>query len=237
MNDRGVGASAVLGLLLAAGLATGGWLVGRAIHDLRAAGRYVTVKGFAEREVPANLAVWPIVFSATGNDLAAVQASLDASAKKVADFLAARGFPAEEQSVSSPRITDFFAQGGRGIDRPAERYAAEATFTLRSTRVDAVNQAIEQSGELVRQGVAVVRSYEYRTTYFYTALEQIKPQMIADATRDARRAAEQFAADSGSKVGAIRSAQQGLFSIEDRDPFSPEWKKVRVVTTMQYLLD
>jgi hypothetical protein len=93
------------------------------------------------------------------------------------------------------------------------------------------------SGELVKQGVAVIRSWEFQTQYVYTGLEQVKPEMIAEATRDARRAAEQFAADSGSRVGGIRNAQQGLFSIEDRDPFSPEFKKIRVVTTVQYLLE
>ena len=88
----------------------------------------------------------------------------------------------------------------------------------------------------MKQGVAVIRSYEYNTQYLFTELETIKPGMIAEATKDARRAAEQFAKDSGSGVGAIRNAQQGLFSIEDRDQFSPEFKKVRVVTTVDYYL-
>ena len=109
-------------------------------------------------------------------------------------------------------------------------------MTVRTDRIDVAKKAIERSGELVKQGVAVIRSYEYNTQYLYTELDKIKPEMIAEATRDARRAAEQFAKDSGSKVGAIRTAQQGLFSIEDRDQFSPEFKKVRVVTTVDYYL-
>jgi uncharacterized protein len=108
--------------------------------------------------------------------------------------------------------------------------------TLRSPRVEAAQQAIQRSGDLIREGVALVRSYEYNTTFLYTALDEIKPAMIAEATRDARKAAEQFARDSNSRVGGIRNAQQGYFDIQDRDAFSPEFKKVRVVTTVQYFL-
>jgi uncharacterized protein len=224
-------------LVLAVGLASGGYLIGRGLFAARASDRYVTVKGLAEREVAANLAMWPIVFNATGNDLAAVQASLDASAKKIATFLQARGFPATEYSVSSPRVTDREAQEGRRADRPIDRYVAEQTVTLRSPRVEAVKAAIQRSGDLIREGVALVRSYEYNTTFLYTALDEIKPAMIAEATRDARKAAEQFARDSNSRVGGIRNAQQGYFDIQDRDAFSPEFKKVRVVTTIQYFLE
>lgn len=96
--------------------------------------------------------------------------------------------------------------------------------------------AMSRSGELVAQGIALIRSYEHQTEYLYTDLDKIKPEMIAEATRDARSAAQQFAEDSGSRVGGIRTAQQGYFSIEDRDRFSPQFKKVRVVTTIQYFL-
>jgi uncharacterized protein len=116
------------------------------------------------------------------------------------------------------------------------RYTAEVTVTLRTAKIDTVREAIQRSGALVRQGVALVQNYEARTQYLFTGLEKIKPEMIAAATKDARRAAEQFAQDSGSAVGAIRNAQQGYFNIEDRDPFSPEYKTVRVVTTVQFFL-
>jgi uncharacterized protein len=120
--------------------------------------------------------------------------------------------------------------------RPLDRYTAEVTVTLRTDKIDAARKAMERSGELVKEGVAVIRSYEYSTQYLYTNLEQIKPEMIAEATKDARHAAEQFAKDSGSGVGAIRNAQQGFFSIADRDPFSPQLKTIRVVTTVEYYL-
>lgn len=234
---NGALAALVLGIALVIGMVGGGYMIGRGLFAARAADRYVTVKGLAEREVKANLAMWPIVFNATGNDLAGVQASLDASAKKIAAFLQARGFPATDYTVSSPRVTDREAQEGRArADRPIDRYVAEQTVTLRSLRVEAVKAAIQRSGDLIREGVALVRSYEYSTTFLYTALDAIKPAMIAEATRDARKAAEQFAHDSNSRVGGIRNAQQGYFDIQDRDAFSPEFKKVRVVTTIQYFL-
>jgi len=235
-ESRGVAAAAVLGLLLAAGLAAGGALVGVALGEVRRADRYVTVKGFAEREVEANLAVWPLVYNAIGNDLARVQADLDEDAAAIRGFLAGRGFRPEEVTLSAPRVTDFEAQWSSG-ERPVNRYMAEATLTLRTPNVGAVKEAMQASTDLVKQGVALLRSYEYNPLFLYTDLNAIKPEMIAAATLDARRAAEQFAKDSGSRVGAIRSAQQGYFQIEDRDAHAPEWKKIRVVTTVEYFLE
>ncbi len=236
MDRDKVAPAALLGLSIVAGLALGGYLFGLGVSRIKTADRYVTVKGLAEREVEADRVVWPVVFNATGNDLVALQERIESDARKVSEFLESQGFPKEEASFSSPRITDFESQGYRGPDRPANRYNAEASVILRSGKIALARQAMQHSGELIKKGVALVRSYEERTTYLYTALEKIKPEMIAEATKDARRAAEKFAVDSGSRVGAIRNAQQGLFSIEDRDSFSPEYKKIRVVTTVQYFL-
>jgi hypothetical protein len=222
-------------IALALGIVVAGYLIGEALIQARSSQRAVSVRGLAERQVPANLALWPIVFTVTANDLGDLQRKADDGVAKVRAFLAGE-FPAEQVSVSAPRVQDREAQGMRGDGRPLDRYSAEVTVTVRTDKIDVAKKAIERSGELVKQGVAVIRSYEYNTQYLFTDLEKIKPEMIAEATRDARRAAEQFAKDSGSSVGAIRTAQQGLFSIEDRDQFSPEFKKVRVVTTVDYYL-
>lgn len=234
MSDHTHGNS-IAALVLAIGIVIAGYLLGNALVEARSTERAVSVRGFAEREVPANLALWPIVFTVTANDLGDLQRKVDEGTAKVQRFLAA-DFPAEQISTSAPRVQDREAQGMMGSGRQLDRYMAEVAVTVRSDRIDVVRKAIERTGELVKQGVAVIRSYEYNTQYLYTDLDKIKPEMIAEATRDARRAAEQFAKDSGSKVGAIRRAQQGLFSIEDRDQFSPEFKKVRVVTTVDYYL-
>jgi uncharacterized protein len=223
-------------IVLAVGIVAAGYFIGDALLKARAADRYVTVRGLAERDLPANLVLWPIVFAVTANELGPLQQQVDDGIAKVRAFLQT-DFGANEISVSAPRVQDREAQGMMAnAARPLDRYTAEVTVTLRTENIDAARKAIERSGELVKEGVAVIRSYEYNTQYLYTNLERIKPDMIAEATKDARHAAEQFAQDSGSGVGAIRKAQQGFFSIEDRDQFSPQFKKIRVVTTVEYYL-
>ena len=108
---------------------------------------------------------------------------------------------------------------------------------VRTEAIDAVKQAMPRVGELISQGVVLSPNYNYRTEFLFTELEDIKPEMIAAATADARKAAKQFAQDSGSRVGAIRSASQGYFSISDLDSYTPDIKRVRVVTTIDYALE
>jgi hypothetical protein len=235
MSERGNGNLVAAGLLVAVGLAVGGFFVGRGLLVARASDRYVTVRGLAEREVAANLVVWPITYAVTADDLGTLQRRSDEGAAKIRAFLAGE-FSDNEISASQARVTDRQAQGMMDQTGRLERFVAESTVTVRSERIDAVRAAMERSGELVAQGVALIRSYETSTEYFFTALDAVKPEMIREATRDARSAAQQFAEDSGSRVGGIRNAQQGYFSIEDRDRFSPEHKKIRVVTTVQYFL-
>jgi hypothetical protein len=232
MGERSV---MIAGSLVAIGLAVGGYFIGDGLLSARSADRYVTVKGLAEREVAANLVIWPITYTVTADDLGTLQQRTDDGAAKIRAFLAA-DFDEEEISIAAARVDDRQAQGVMGQGR-LERYVAQSTVTVRSSRIDAVRSAMERTGQLVKQGVALIRSYESSTEYLYTSLDEIKPEMIQEATRDARRAAQQFAEDSGSRVGGIRNAQQGYFSITDRDVFSPQFKKVRVVTTVQYFLE
>jgi hypothetical protein len=235
LNAQSSLSSAILGGAVALGLAVGGYFIGHGLLKARSSERFVTVKGLAEREVKADLAIWPVVFAVTADDLVTLQSRADDSARKIRAFLQ-RDFEGEPVSVSAPRVQDREAQGVMREQANLSRYVAEVTVTLRTGRVDAVKAALERSGELVKQGVAIVQNYEARTDYLFTQLDQIKPEMIAAATKDARHAAEQFASDSGSQVGAIRHAQQGYFTVEDRDPFSPEFKKIRVVTTVEFFL-
>lgn len=208
-----------------------------AVDRFRATERFVTVKGLAEREVRADLAVWPVTFAATGPDPASAQASLSAAERRVRAFLTARAFDAAAIGKGPPRVTDARAQGYGNPVADAERFRAELTLTLRSSRVDAVRDAARAADELVADGVLLGAQWGDAVQYLFTGLNEIKPPMIADATKDARAAARRFADDSGASVGGIRRATQGYFSISDRDAWTPEIKRVRVVTTVEYFLE
>ncbi|MBZ9557467.1 MULTISPECIES: SIMPL domain-containing protein [Modicisalibacter] len=225
----------VLGGLLAVGLVWGGSYIEGAAEVWQQAGRSVTVKGLAEREVKADLALWPLHYTVNANDLADLQSAMARDEKTIRDFLAGQGFDPASVSVAPPQVVDQYANL-YGNQRPDERYRGEATVLLRTPRVDAVKTAMPLTGELVKAGVLLSPNFDYRTEFLFTGLEAIKPDMIAAATADARRAAQQFAEDSGSRVGPIQRATQGYFSIEDLDSYTPDVKKVRVVTTIDYQL-
>ncbi|RJP68711.1 MAG: SIMPL domain-containing protein [Candidatus Abyssobacteria bacterium SURF_17] len=239
MKNNSFAASAVLGLSIGLGIVIAGFFLASALYKVRAAERYVTVKGFSERDVDADLAIWPVTFKETDNDLLKLQRKIDTNRKEIREFLLKEGFSEEDISESPVSITDFQTQAYiQDREKLPYRYLAQATLMLRSSNVPLVKQVMEKSGELVSKGIVLVtEEYGQRAEFIFTGLSAIKPEMVALATKDARRAAEQFAKDSGSKVGAIRKAHQGLFSIEDRDRYSPDRKQVRVVTTVEYFLE
>ena len=223
-----------LSLVIAAGL-LGSQLSGAAL-DFKAQDRTVTVKGLAEREVPADIAIWPISFQDASDDLNALYKSLDQKTGIVREFLKSRGFSADEISIAPPSVNDLQARG-YGHKESRFRYTATAIVTLYSKQVDKVRAAMSDALELGRLGVAVTgENYQARPEFLFTQLNAIKPEMIEQATRNAREAGEKFADDSGSELGKIRRAQQGLFTISDRDSTTPYIKQVRVVSTIEYTL-
>lgn len=230
--------------LIAAAAILGGGLVGSAyiaaqgLERFRMADRVVVVKGSAERDVSADLAIWPLRLVAASDALDAGQAEITAARAKIEQFLTARGFSAEEMGVERLEVTDTAANPYQSNQAPA-RFILGQTLTLRSDKVAAVVDAISHSGELVAQGV-VLSPDAGAPQFRFTGLNAIKPELIAEATAEARRAAEQFARDSGSAVGVIRDANQGVIQIlpRDRDDAYAETqsveKRVRVVTTVTY---
>lgn len=229
--------SSLRGLFIGVGIAVAGFLLGHALYSSRLAERSVSVKGLAEREVDADLAIWPITFKEAGNSLLDLQRSIDEKREIITKFLQTSGFTAAEISYGAPKINDLVADNfNQNAAEGKFRYIAQATVILRSSNVAAVKRNIEKTGDLIAKGIAVAESWENRTQFLFTSLNSIKPEMIEAATRSAREAAEKFAKDSGSKVGKIRGATQGLFEISDRDANSPDRKLVRVVTKVDYYL-
>lgn len=224
-------------LLIALGLACLGWFVYSGINNLAYRDRAVQVRGLAEREVMANKVTWPIVVKLPGNNLPDLYQQVSASNAIVLNFLKSNGVAEDEISVNEPSVYDKLAQN-YGNDNTPFRYNITQVITVTSSQVEKVNTLIKRQAELLKQGVALSSSsYEYQTLYEYTGLNEIKPQMIADATRNAREAAKKFAEDSESSLGKIKTASQGQFSIEDRDSYTPYIKNVRVVTYITYYLE
>lgn len=225
----------ILGITIGLGIAVAGLSMSYSFYKTRVTERFVTVKGLAERNVGADLAIWPLSFTETGNDLTALQKTVDSKRLIIREFLLDSGFEDAEISLSVPSIRDVEAEPvyGEGI-KSKFRYSAQQTVSVRTDKVNLVKQTMEKTGELVSQGV--VLSAGRNADFLFISLNTIKPEMIAEGTLNARKAAEQFAHDSGSKVGKIRNARQGLFSIDIRDRNSPELKVVRVVTTVEYYI-
>jgi hypothetical protein len=241
--DRG----AVRALILAVGVALAGLLAGNGFARARAGDRYVTVKGVAEREVRADLAIWPLRLVGADNDLTAANAKLTRSIAGVRDFLVRHGVDTSQIQMTDFSATDAYASQYSADRRPTNRFVVNQTILVRSTRPDQVLAASQQIGELAAIGVAISSgSNEYGggggPTFVFSGLNKLKPEMIADATARAREAATQFARDSRSELGGIRQANQGVFEILPRDnapginESSQIAKVVRVVSTIDYYL-
>lgn len=198
--------------------------------------RSVTVRGLAEREVDADLAVWPITFTVGSNSLQNIQSEIVKKSAIVANFLENHGLTSEDYSVQAPKITDNTVNPYLDHEKMMFNYLAQETILVRTAKVSVVKEAQADSLKLTGEGVAIQQDYGSNVSYEFTGLNGIKPEMIAEATENARLAAEQFAHDSKSRVGKIKKATQGLFSIDDAAVGLEEKKNIRVVTTVEYSL-
>jgi hypothetical protein len=235
-----------LGLFtLALGVAAAGLFVGHGFYSGRAAERFVSVKGVAEREVKADLALWPIHLATADDVLAVAQGRLNQNIGKVLGFLRANGVDTTEVELQGLRVTDVMANPYNQPGRVGNRFIIQQTVMVRSSDAERIRATSQKVGELVNAGVVLSSGPEWGgggPTYLFKRLNDLKPSMIAEATAEARKAAEQFAKDSKSHLGGIRRANQGVFVILPRDeaPGVSEQgqilKTVRVVTTVEYLL-
>lgn len=200
--------------------------------------RTVTVKGLCEREVMADKVTWSLMYKELGNDPSQIYDLLEQKNNKVVAFLKSSGIKSQDISINPPVITDRQADN-YGNEIMTYRYKATSVITVTSNEVEKVRKLLTKQSQLMKQGIALV-SNEYGNTnsviYEYTGLNKIKPEMIKEATENARATAQKFADDSDSKLGKIRTAQQGQFSITNRDDNTPHIKNIRVVSTIEYTL-
>lgn len=246
-------AALALGACVMLGLILGGYLLGSEVRDFKRADRYVEVKGLVERTVKSDSATWNLRFKEPGEQLSSVFAASEKDKDAVVGFLTAQGFKSSEISIGPVQVTDrSTAQFG---DDKGPRYIVQQTVTVQTSDVDRVAAANARTSDLVKAGVVVANNEGQGSAvvYKFNGLNALKPDMITEATRNARSSADRFAADSGSKVGSIRDANQGVFSITaaDASPAANDSddgnnadqqadasiiKKVRVVATIDYYL-
>ena len=224
-------------VLLTIGLIAMGAEIRQGINNFVEKDRVVTVKGLAEMEVPANKVTWPLMYKEVGNDLATLYNKISDTNSAIVNFLKKKGITEDEISINAPEIIDMQAERYNSNPVPY-RYNVTTVITVTSSKVDLVRSLISEQGELLKQGIAITGGdYRYNITYDYTGLNDAKPQMIEEATKNAREAAQKFAKDSDSELGKIKRASQGQFSINDRDANTPYIKRIRVVTTIDYSLE
>ena len=214
-------------------LAAAGYFIGEGISGRNNGQRIIAVKGLSAKDVPASIAIWNVGYSATGNELAEINKKLADSTKAVVAFLKDAGFEEKDMAVQPPALHDTsMDERQKDTPPPPERYSACQSVLLRTSKVDAVKPALASASNLMISGVLL--SGDSKPNYFFNQLNEIKPGMIQEATRNARVAAEQFSRDSQTTLGKLRNASQGWFQIENRDAATPERKTVRVVVDVQY---
>ena len=227
----------IIGLSLVLGLVSLGYLLKTAALEYKQYERSVTVKGLSEREYPADIVLWPIQFAFAENDLTKLYTLVDKSTVKIVNFLQENGIKAEEITTNSPAITDKSAQQYGGDNNAKFRYTAIQTITVYSSNVELVRKVMTSLSSLGKEGIVFTGdNYQAQVEYIFTQLNDIKPAMIEEATNKAREVAEKFASDSHSRLGKIKQASQGQFSISDRDKNNPHIKSIRVVSTVEYYL-
>lgn len=236
VQSRSWVAAAVLATGVVVAVVAGSTILASSLIEFRAMERVVQVKGLSERDVTADTVIWPIKFNDVDNNLTTLVANVERKNEQIQAFLKLQGFSQKEITIAMPQIVDRQA-GYYDPNANQMRYTASSTVTVYSTNVDLVHQAMAKLLELSKTGIAIAgQDYDSKPEFIFSGLNELKPDMIEEATRNAREVATKFAADSQSKLGKIKTASQGQFSITDRDSNTPYIKKVRVVATVDYYL-
>ncbi|HEV7701982.1 MAG TPA: SIMPL domain-containing protein [Candidatus Paceibacterota bacterium] len=190
-------------------------------------GAYVEVKGLSEKIVKADVAIWSLNFDVKSNDIDSLYASIDKNTKAVKAFLVAKGFEESEINVAPVNIFQDTYTGS------LFRYNSTTQMSVYTKKVDLVKSASTDTLSLVKEGVTLNQN---SISFEFSDINSVKPEMLAEAIKNAKVSAGQFATESGSRLGSISRGNQGVFDISEKDPGSPEFKKIRVVTSLRFLL-
>lgn len=227
----------ILAIALVISTALLGYFFERSVERYRSYERSIEVKGLAEQEVPADIAIWPVQFSVTADNLTDIYSQLDVQHKAITEFLLDNGFNNNEITSGTPAIVDKKAQTYGNYNAADIRFTASQTLTVYSENIQGVRDAQTKLVDLGKKGILLSGDpYSSQTQYLFSGLNDLKPMMIEQATQKAREVASKFAEDSASRLGKIKQARQGQFSISDRDSNTPYIKQVRVVSTVEYYL-
>lgn len=222
--------------IIAIGIIVLGFCLKGGIDNFANKDRKVSVKGLSEREVPADKVTWPILSKELGNDLPQLYSEIGVTQSKIKKFLISNGIKESEININAPVVIDLNADQYSN-NQKGYRYNITSIITVTSNNVKLVRSIIARQGELLKEGIAIVDGgYENPIKYEYVSFKDMKPKMMQEAIENAQKTAEQFATNSNSQLNKIVSADQGQFSIDDRDSNTPYIKKVRVVTTVTYSL-
>lgn len=237
MNKVSHFSSIIAAVCLSIGLISFGFILRSAALDVKTMERTVQVKGLAERDVVADRVIWPIQFSGASNNLESLVAQTEQKNNAVIAFLKLHGFDDENISMGSQSVIDKQANEYAAQEKQQLRYIMHSNIIVNTNAPDKVKNALSKINQLAKQNIAIVQNnYKTKIEYIFTGLNNIKPTMVQEATEKAREVANKFAKDSNSQLGKIKTARQGLFSINNRDSKTPEIKKVRVVTSIEYYL-
>ena len=227
----------ISGLAVMLGLIVMGAMLPKSVRKYREYDRVVNVKGLCEREVKADKVIWPVVYKVMSDDIQSIYDQTGRNNAEIKAFLESGGISPSEITVSMPQISDKLANE-YGDNNRQYRYIAKSVITVCTSDVDKVLSLMGRQSELLKKGIVTGGSsqWENPVEFKYEGLNGIKPQMIEEATMNARETAQKFAKDSKSRLGKIKAANQGTFTISDRDSNTPYIKKVRVVTSVTYYL-
>lgn len=224
-----------MGICLLAGLMFIGAMLPKAVNDYRGYERVVNVKGLCEREVLADKVIWPLAITVSGDEINSIYQDISSRNAKVKKFLIDGGIPEENITISAATVNDRNNESYNS--NRMYRYIVKDVITVCSNDIETVRGLMSKQNELLKAGIVIDdENWENQTVFSYESLNDIKPSMIEEATKNAREVGLKFASDSGSKLGKIKEANQGTFSISDRDSNTPWVKKVRVVTNVTYYL-